>query len=290
MDLTKILTDVLYAVTSLLGAYATLYFAKCKIKVDAEVSKIKDDKTKALVNTALERIEDLVVKGVGEAEQTLVGDVKAQIVKGTLSKSDLLKIGQDVANNVYGQLNSETILALQSEYNDIKSYIEASVETQVLKLKITSANIITPTGIANLPQIADTIKPIVEDKTATENTIKPVETVVDKPIIASLGVTGVIAPEIAEQIIESTTPTPEVVPQATEVKTDTVAPVENIVATEAVVEPVKVDVPVAPVATPVDTVAKIDNLVSQLNIVKAQLVSGASTTTTDTTIPTQPTV
>ena len=28
MDLTKILTDVLYAVTSLLGAYATLYFAK----------------------------------------------------------------------------------------------------------------------------------------------------------------------------------------------------------------------------------------------------------------------
>ena len=193
MDLTKILTDVSYAVTSLLGAYATLYFAKCKIKVDAEVSKIKDDKTKALVNTALERIGDLVIKGVGAAQQTLVPDLKNAILEGTASKEDLLKIGKDVANNVYGQLNSETILALQSEYNDIKSYIEASVEAQVLKLKITSANVVPTTGIkigaVNLPDVVDAIKPIVE--TATED--KSVTDTVDTKIISDTINTVVIS-------------------------------------------------------------------------------------------------
>lgn len=161
---TKVLFDILIAIGSLLGAYITIYFKKRQIKLDSEIAKIDDEKTKSLINTALERLGDLVTKGVYSAQQTLVGDIKNQIALGTANKSDLEKIGKDVANTVYGQLSTDAINTLQTEINDVKQYIVDSVEARLLKLKIDTAIInttITTPALLNvenikLPNMADT--------------------------------------------------------------------------------------------------------------------------------------
>ena len=100
-------------------------------------------------------------------------------------------------------------------------------------------------------------------------------------------VTDVADPSVEETPVISTNDVCETTPVVTNPIIDTDAPVQEVAPTEGVTT-VKVDVPVAPVATPIDTVAKIDNLVNALTDVKAQLVSGASVTTVDVTTPTTP--
>lgn len=132
----KFLLDAVTILGGVALAYLSFYSAKAKAKLDIEIDQITDDEQRKIVKSAESRLNDLVIKGVNAAQQTLVIDLKKQIELGTASKSDLLKIGQDVANTVYDQLSTDAILALQCEINDIKGYIVNTVEAQVLKLKI----------------------------------------------------------------------------------------------------------------------------------------------------------
>jgi len=272
VQIQSILTGILTILGGILTTYLTIYYNAMKAKAEAETQKITNTEQKALVQNALTRVEDLVAKGVGEAEQTLVGDVKAQIAEGTLSKTDLLKIGKDVATTVYGQLSTEAINDLKLEINDIQGFITASVETQVLKLKAIQS------GVVN---VADAIKPIIEDKTVVETakedkSTQEIDNVVEQPT------------ETADIPVLPTNDVAEVVPDVVEVETDTVAPVENTAHTEAVTD-VKVDVPVAPVATPIDEIARVDTIITELQNHKAQLVSDAQGTIVEGNVPTNTT-
>ena len=129
------LTQILTALSGLAIAYLTLLIAKATAKFKAEADKIKDDKQKALVDSAIDRVNDLVTKSVASAQQTLVADLKAQIAIGNASKEDLVAIGKNVATTVYGQLSADTLNVLKLEIVDVQGYIVDSVEAQVLALK-----------------------------------------------------------------------------------------------------------------------------------------------------------
>lgn len=131
----EFLINLLIALGGLASAYITLYISKAKAKAIAETNKLNDEKQKALINSAIERVNDLVSKGVDSAQQTLVDDLKRQIASGTATKEDLIKIGKNVAENVYNQLSEETVNVLQTEINDVQKYIIDTVESQVLKIK-----------------------------------------------------------------------------------------------------------------------------------------------------------
>ena len=143
------LTQILTALSGLAVAYLTLLIAKATAKFKAEADKIKDDKQKALVDSAIDRINDLVNKGVGSAQQTLVADLKAQIALGTATKEDLVAIGKNVADTVYSQLSVDTVNVLKLEIVDVQGYIINSVEAQVLALK---GNLATPIATGAIAQ------------------------------------------------------------------------------------------------------------------------------------------
>lgn len=224
------LTQMLTVVGGLALAYLTLYIAKAKAKLTLETNKIGDDKAKALVETGIDRINDLVLKCVGSAEQTLILDIKKQIVLGTASKDDLLDIGKNVADTVYSQLSKDTVDTLNLEMNDLKGYIVASVENQILALK--GSNVVTQ-AIATNSVVTDIINTKIEaDVTPVQESVPLVE--------ASKGYSDVITKdevEAPDTVSKEETPD-NIVNNSTEVKSEaTDVPQES----DEAVEDVKVD-------------------------------------------------
>jgi len=180
MDLNQTIQTFLNQAVTLLGglalAYLTFFVYKAKAKMDIEKNKIKDEVARALLGSALDRINDLVLKGVNSAQQAIVADLKAQISEGNASREDLLEIGRNVASTVYAQLTEPTINVLKLEINDIQKYITDTINTQILALKPT---VITQVVISDSPTIADkTTTTVVESKSPVVVNVNPVESTV----------------------------------------------------------------------------------------------------------------
>ncbi|MBU3186670.1 hypothetical protein [Clostridium estertheticum] len=156
--MTLTIQTFLNQVVTILGglaiAYLTLYIAKAKAKITSEVNKLDNDNAKTLLNTAIARIDDLVVRGVNSAEQTLILDIKKQIALGTATKQDLLDVGKSVSDAVYSQLSADTLATLNLEMNDVQKFITATVESQILALK---GSTIATQAIATSSVVSDVV-------------------------------------------------------------------------------------------------------------------------------------
>lgn len=133
--LTNTLVTVLTALITLLGAYAVLYINKGLAKVKAETDKIQDEKQRALVNGALERVADLSKKTVGSLEQVSAKAIREGVKAGIEDREKLLAIGKQAVNEVMVQLNSDTVKLLETQLFDVEKYVKDSVEDALLHLK-----------------------------------------------------------------------------------------------------------------------------------------------------------
>jgi replicative DNA helicase len=131
----KVLTDILYALISLAGVYIVFLINKLIAKVKAEADKIADEKQRALVQTAIDRVNDLATKTVLMIEQTAAGTLRELVKDGKVDRAELLKLGEEAVNSIYEQLSDDTLAVLELEVNDVEKYIIDTVEAAVLRLK-----------------------------------------------------------------------------------------------------------------------------------------------------------
>jgi vacuolar-type H+-ATPase subunit H len=129
------LTNIAIAIITLAGAYAVLYINKGIAKVKAETEKIQDEKQRALVNSAIDRVGDLTKKTVGSLEQVSAKSIREAVKTGIEDREKLLAIGKQAVDEIYGQLSEDTIKLLETEMFDVEKYITDTVESEVLKLK-----------------------------------------------------------------------------------------------------------------------------------------------------------
>lgn len=157
------LADILTAVLTCAAAWVIYY-----INVGAQIAKekvkaIKDERQKALVEGAVDRVNDLAQKAVAKTEQTTAAELRNAVKDGNINKSELLALGKKVADDVYGQLSKDAIDALQAEIGDVKKYIEDTVETEVLKLK-TNTSPVPVTITTSSSNVFDLVKDSKQDE------------------------------------------------------------------------------------------------------------------------------
>ncbi|MBS4783847.1 hypothetical protein, partial [Clostridium sp.] len=117
------------------AGYVTLYTKKLTEKVKAETDKVKDENQKLLINSAIDRANDLVTKNVVKMEQTLVKEIKEKTEDGDIKKEELQKIAESVKENVLNQLSKESQDLINLEIKDLSGYIEAQIEVALGTLK-----------------------------------------------------------------------------------------------------------------------------------------------------------
>jgi hypothetical protein len=131
----KVLIDILMALIGLASAYAVYYINKATAKVKAETENIADEKQRKLVQDALWRVEDLAIKTVESIEQTVAKETREAVKDGKVDRAELLALGTQAVDEIIGQLSEPTKTAIESEVNDLKTYVTSLVESAVLNLK-----------------------------------------------------------------------------------------------------------------------------------------------------------
>ena len=134
-SLTQLLVIIACGAISVSTAYVTLYTKKLTEKVKAETDKVKDENQKLLINSAIDRANDLVTKNVVKMEQTLVKEIKEKTEDGDIKKEELQKIAESVKENVLNQLSKESQDLINLEIKDLSGYIEAQIEVALGTLK-----------------------------------------------------------------------------------------------------------------------------------------------------------
>lgn len=134
--LQQTLTQVIASLLGLAGTYALFLIGKAKLKIaKATETNIKNEAQRKLVQDAFDRITILASNVVAQTQQVSVDALKKAISDGKIDKSELQLLGVQAVDIVYSQLNNETKVLLEQELNDVKGYISAVVESQVLNLK-----------------------------------------------------------------------------------------------------------------------------------------------------------
>ncbi|MDU4480337.1 hypothetical protein, partial [Clostridium sp.] len=134
-SLTELFVIIACGAISVIAGYVTLYTKKLIEKVKAETDKVKDENQKALINSAIDRANDLVTKNVVKMEQTLVKEIKEKTEDGDIKKEELQKIATSVKENVLNQLSKESQDLINLEIKDLSGYIEAQIEVALGTLK-----------------------------------------------------------------------------------------------------------------------------------------------------------
>jgi len=248
MDINQILqqglTDISMALLGLVFAFGLVLISKAKARLEIESLKIKDEKQRALVTSAITRINDLAINAVSMVNQTVVSDLKVAIESGVKDRSELLALGNKVATDIYTQLSPSLTATLETEINDVKSYILSVVETQVANLKpVVSASI----AIKDIPakevvsdKVDEPVEAIVAPLAETDVVVLPENIVAETPVkeeviapVEAVVEQVVIAPEIAlgvlpeAEIVVAPIPVVDVASTITQIKTllETITPV-----------------------------------------------------------------
>lgn len=132
--LNDFLTTILTLGLGLLAGVIALYVEKLKVKIKEETAKIKDEQTRALVDSAIDRLDKLIDDNVQFAQVTLVDQIKKGAVDG-YDIQDLKDVKQVVVENIYAQLTDESKKLIETEIRDLDLYVNNKIEVVLGRIK-----------------------------------------------------------------------------------------------------------------------------------------------------------
>ena len=132
--LNDFLTTILTLGLGLLAGVIALYVEKLKAKIKEETAKIRDEQTRALVDSAIDRLDKLIDDNVQFAQVTLVDQIKKGAVDG-YDVQDLKDVKQVVVENIYAQLTDESKKLIETEIRDLDLYVNNKIEVVLGRIK-----------------------------------------------------------------------------------------------------------------------------------------------------------
>lgn len=132
--LNDFLTTILTLGLGLLAGVIALYVEKLKAKIKEETAKIRDEQTRALVDSAIDRLDKLIDDNVQSAQVTLVDQIKKGAVDG-YDIQDLKDVKQVVIENIYAQLTDDSKKLIETEIRDLDLYVSNKIEIVLGQIK-----------------------------------------------------------------------------------------------------------------------------------------------------------
>lgn len=133
--LVNLLVTVAVGVIGIVGAYTTVCLNKITANIKSKTNKIENENQKALIESAIERVNDLVRVNVIKAQETLVKEIMEKTEDGIFDKSDLKAVADVVKNDVIKQMGEQVTELVKVEIDDLEGYVSAVIEKTLAELK-----------------------------------------------------------------------------------------------------------------------------------------------------------
>ncbi len=134
-QLIQLLTVVISGLITLATVYVTIYINKAIETAKLKNQQLADENARRKVNTALERVNSLLVTNIVNAEVTLKQELLNGIKDGRLTKEDFASLKDSVVNNVLKQLGPDSTELLSTELGDVTEYVSVKLEETLANLK-----------------------------------------------------------------------------------------------------------------------------------------------------------
>lgn len=152
------------ALLGLAVVYAKKGFAYLKLKSNS----IEDTEARAVVQKALDNLDDVLVTNITSADSTLKPIILKDIADGKVTKDELNSLADTVMNNTLKQLGNDSLDVLNGALGDTNGYIENRIEKILADLKVDNTSSVTKTVIPEIPQD-------IKDNTELKNKLNQVQ-------------------------------------------------------------------------------------------------------------------
>ena len=101
----------------------------------SKTSLIKDQQAKQIVDNTIEKVEKLINDNIIKVEHTSKPIMVQALQDGKIEKEELVKLRDEVIENVLSQLSQDSLDVLNDSLADLNKYIEVKIESQLAILK-----------------------------------------------------------------------------------------------------------------------------------------------------------
>ena len=101
----------------------------------SKTSLIQDEQAKQIVDTTLDKVEKLINANIIKTENVSKPIMVQALQDGKIEKAELVKLRDEVRENVLSQLSQDSIDVLNNSLVDVEKYIDTKIESQLALLK-----------------------------------------------------------------------------------------------------------------------------------------------------------
>ena len=131
----QLLGIVIGGILAIASAYMTLFVAKATQKAKVETEKLKDERQRKIINTTLNKVDELLRTNIIALENTVKKDMLVLIADGKIEKEELKKLAQNVKKNVLNQLGEDSLAILNDTLGDVSGYLDVRIEEKLAEIK-----------------------------------------------------------------------------------------------------------------------------------------------------------
>ena len=100
-----------------------------------KTSLIQDEQAKQIVDTTIDKVEKLINANIIKTENVSKPIMIQALQDGKIEKAELVKLRDEVRENVLSQLSQDSIDVLNNSLVDVEKYIDTKIESQLAILK-----------------------------------------------------------------------------------------------------------------------------------------------------------
>ena len=101
----------------------------------SKTSLIQDEQAKQIVDTTLDKVEKLINANIIKTENVSKPIMVQALQDGKIEKAELVKLRDEVRENVLSQLSQDSLDVLNDSLVDVEKYIDTKIESQLAILK-----------------------------------------------------------------------------------------------------------------------------------------------------------
>ena len=102
----------------------------------SKTSLIQDEQAKQIVDTTIDKVEKLINANIIKTENVSKPIMVQALQDGKIEKAELVKLRDEVRENVLSQLSQDSIDVLNDSLVDVEKYIDTKIESQLAILKV----------------------------------------------------------------------------------------------------------------------------------------------------------
>ena len=121
--------------STILVGVVSIVFLQLFSYLRSKTSLIKDQQAKQIVDNTIEKVEKLINDNIIKVEHTSKPIMVQALQDGKIEKAELVKLRDEVKNEVLNQLEEDSLDVLNESLADLNKYIEVKIESQLAILK-----------------------------------------------------------------------------------------------------------------------------------------------------------